>query len=108
MAVGTISPRSLYASTSNVAGFAALVSLGRCLAANVGHLHLALLRRLLGTDLRVAIRAPLPHGGNFVSDFLVACAAAQERLQVMTALGEEAGEERALGGEAHARATRAE
>src|SRR3954469_2108659 len=78
--VGTISPRSLYASTSNVAGFAALLSSGRCLAANVGHLHLALLRGLGGADFRVAVGAPLPDGGDLVADFFVRCARAQERL----------------------------
>src|SRR3954463_11251442 len=78
MDVGTISPRSLYASTSKVAGFAALVSCGRYLAANVGHLHLALLCGLLGADLGVAIGAALPEGGDLVTDLLVARATTHE------------------------------
>src|SRR6476661_8117380 len=103
--VGTISPRSLYASTSKVAGFAARVSCGPPFsflsAANVRHLHLAQLRRLAGTDLGVAVGAALPNCGDLISDRLVARAAAQQRFQGVARLREEAGESRTLGGKAH-------
>src|SRR6185503_13400172 len=106
--VGTISPRSLYASTSKVAGLAAWVSCGLYSAANVGHLHLALPGGGLGADLGVAVVAPLPDGRDLVAEALVARAAAQQRLQVVARAGEQAGEERALGRQAHAVARGAE
>src|SRR3954462_10436517 len=99
--VGTISPRSLYASTSNVAGLAAFVSDGlyfsNLLATAVGHLDFALLRRLGSADLGVAVGAPLPHGGDLVAQLLVARPVAQERFQVVAGVGEEASEKRAFG-----------
>src|SRR6266850_4065370 len=106
--VGTISPRSLYASTSKVAGRAALVSWGRYLATDVGHLHFAQLRGLRGADLRIAITPALPDGRDLVADLVVGCAAAHQRLQVVARLGEQAGEERSLGRKPHAVAARAE
>src|SRR5512145_1789621 len=106
MEVGIISARSLYASTSKVAGRAALVICG--LATDVGHLHLAFFRGLGGTDLRVAINASLPNGSDVVAQHFVGGAAAHEALQVVARLREEAGVERALGGKTHARAGGAE
>src|SRR6058998_2511884 len=81
IAVGTISPRSLYASTSKVAGRAALVSLG--LSANVGHLDFLRLRRLERSDFRIAVAPSLPHRGDIVADLFIARAAAQQRLEVV-------------------------
>ena len=46
---------------------AALVSFGLRSAADVGHLDFALLRRLCGADLRIAVGAPLPHRGDLVA-----------------------------------------
>src|SRR3954463_13488768 len=78
--VGTISPRSLYASTSNVAGLAAFVSDGlyfsSWVATGAGHLDFALLRRIGGADLGVAVGTPLPHGGDLVAQIVVARAVA--------------------------------
>src|SRR5687767_3513643 len=106
MEVGTISPRSLYASTSKVAGRAASVILGS--ATDVRHLHLALLGRLRGADLGIAVGAALPHGGDVVAQHFVGRAAAHQALEVVARLREEAGVERAFGREAHAGAGRAE
>src|SRR5712691_13261054 len=108
IAVGTISPRSLYASTSKVAGRAALVSCGRCLATDVGHLYFLGFRGGLGSNFRIAIRPSLPDRGDLVANFLVRGAAAHERLQVVARLREEAREERALGRQPHPRAAGAE
>src|SRR4051812_47071616 len=69
MEVGTISPRSLYASTSKVAGRAALVSVG--LATDVGHLDFFCFGCLFSSDFRVAVGATLPHGGDLVADLVV-------------------------------------
>src|SRR3954471_19418636 len=106
MAVGTISPRSLYASTSKVAGRAAFVSVG--LATDVRHLYFFVFCCLFGSEFRVTVGATLPHGRHLVTDLVVRSAAAQQRLQVVSRLGEEAGIERALGRQAHARAGGAE
>src|SRR3954469_25901472 len=106
MAVGTISPRSLYASTSKVAGRAAFVSVG--LATDVRHLYFFVFCRLFGSEFGVAVGAALPHGRHLVTDLVVRSAAPQQRLQVVSRLGEEAGIQRALGRQAHARAGRAE
>src|SRR5688572_22446962 len=106
MEVGTISPRSLYASTSKVAGLAASVSCG--LATNVGHLDFLQGRSLRSPYLRVAIRAPLPYGGDLVADLVVRGAGAQQRLEVVPGAGEQARVQRALGRQPHAVAARAE
>src|SRR4051812_36878673 len=106
MAVGTISPRSLYASTSKVAGRAAFVSVG--LATDVGHLYFFVFCCLFGSEFGVAVGAALPYRRHLVTDLVVRSAAAQQRLQVVSRLGEEAGIERALGRQAHACARRAE
>src|SRR5712691_3241830 len=108
IAVGTISPRSLYASTSKVAGRAALVSCGRCLATDVGHLYFLGFRGGLGSNFRIAIRPSLPDRGDLASNFLVRGAAAHERLQVVARLREQAREKRALGRQPHPRAAVAE
>src|SRR5688572_15360800 len=73
-AVGTISPRSLYASTSKVAGFAAFVR--RTLATDVGHLDFSQRGRGRSPDFGIAVRAPLPHRGDLVADRRVGGAAA--------------------------------
>src|ERR687896_1309653 len=108
IAVGTISPRSLYASTSKVAGRAPLVSSGRFLATDVGHLDLLQRRSLRSSDLRIPVGTSLPDRGDFVAQFVVRRAAAQQALEVVAALREEAGVERAFGREPHARAGGAE
>src|SRR4051812_42037931 len=69
MAVGTISPRSLYASTSKVAGRAALVSVG--LATDVGHLDFFRLGSFLRPELRIVIRTNFPDGGDLIPDLVI-------------------------------------
>src|SRR6185503_11560992 len=69
--VGTISPASLYASTSNVAGRAASVRTGLFLSTDVGHLDFFRLGGFRGADLGIPVGAALPHGGDLVADLLV-------------------------------------
>src|SRR5581483_7503243 len=78
------------------------------LATDVGHLDFGQPRRFLSANLGIAIIARLPHRCDLVADLVVARAAAQERLEVVARLREKAGEERALGGEPHPGAARAE
>src|SRR5690349_1882297 len=104
--VGTISPRSLNASTSVVAGRAASVSWG--LAANVRHLDFGLPCRFFRSYFRIPIGTTLPYRGDLIADLVIRGATAHQRLQVVPGLREEAGEEGALGGEAHAVAGGAE
>src|SRR5207245_11591531 len=78
------------------------------LAANVGHLYFWGFRGGRGPDFRIAIRPPLPHRGDLVSNLLVRGAAAHQRLQVVARLREQAREERALGRQPHPRAAAAE
>src|SRR5579862_349103 len=111
MEVGTISPRSLQASTAKVAGRAAFVSSGRrafALAANVGHLHFRQLCRRGRADFRIAVAARAPDGSYPVANVVVGGAVAQRRFQVVPLLGEQAGVERAFGRYAHAAAVAAE
>src|SRR5258706_11920372 len=106
--VGTISPFSLYASTSKVAGRAALVRRGFFLATDVGHLDLLRLGRFKRPYFRVAVGTLRPDGRDLVADLVVRGAAAQQRFQVVAGLREQAGVERAFGRQAHAGAARAE
>ena len=76
----------------------------RRLAPDVRHLDLRPARRLSGTALRVAISPDMPDRVQFRRDLVVACAATEERAEVMAICGKEAGVELALGREANARA----
>ncbi len=63
------------------------------LAADVRHLDLRPARCLSGTSLRVAISPDMPDRVQFRRDLVVACAATEERAEVMAVCGKEAGVE---------------
>src|SRR5450756_2427710 len=77
-------------------------------AADIRHFDLALFRRFRGPDLRVAVIARAPYGGDGRADFRVRLAPAQQGAKVVTRSGEQAGIEHALGGDAGAGAGAAE
>src|SRR6185436_15269160 len=79
MGVGSTSPRSFSASTSNVSGREAWVSLGFILAADIRHLDLAQRDRVQGPDLGVAVGAPRPDRADFPLDVVIGRARAQQR-----------------------------
>src|SRR5512140_4035911 len=125
MAVGTISPRSLIASTPKVSARLARVISGRrrgftasasrrkalrapCSAADVGHFYFALLRRFRGADFGVAVVARAPHRGNRRADVRVGLALTQQGAKIVAGSREQAGVEHALGGNAGAGAGAAE
>src|SRR5258706_2410727 len=71
-------------------------------SADVRHLHLVELRGFAGADFRVAILAFAPHVGDRSFDLRIACATAQQRAQIMSARGEQAGVERTFGAHSEA------
>ena len=80
----------------------------RLLAADVGHLDLAQRGRVLGAELRVAVRAALPHRADRGLELVVALFGAELRAQVVTADGEEARVQLPVGREPRPRAVAAE
>src|SRR5487761_2104346 len=126
MAVGTISPRSLIASTSKVSGRLARVISGRVCAvmskpsyganlgmpassaADVGHFDLALCRGIRGADLGIAVIACAPHGGDRGAYLHIRFAPAQQGAKVVARSREQTGVEHAFGGDAGAGAGAAE
>ena len=100
--LGAAEPRSSSHSPSSAAA-QPLLQRPR-LTADVAHFDLAQFRGFGRADFAVAICADLPQTGEQRGDVIVAGAVTQERAEIHTVIGEQAGVNFAVGGEASSRA----
>src|SRR5688500_5579022 len=103
----TLAPLLAWPSTGGARATSS-AAMASALPTDVRHLDFFALRRLGGSDSGIPVGALLPYRRDLVAQDVVGGAVAQQPLQVVPGLREQAGVERAFGREAHARAARAE